>query len=128
MQAQNILRHAILGPEHTLTKKLQGFVTAYSNRELYYQGRLITTTSTTLGPAKLLRYVQPRLVHWYREFHIDGMLPDQAPGLKGLLQKLSNGNESWIPRTPITYAKAITAKEGSIGGRANRTPGGLHHL
>jgi hypothetical protein len=32
--AQNILPHALLGPEHALTKEFQGFVTAYSNREL----------------------------------------------------------------------------------------------
>jgi hypothetical protein len=124
MQAQNILHHAILGLEHPLTKKFQGFVTAYSNRELYYQGRLSTTTSTTLGPAKLLRYVQLRLVHWYREFHINGMLPNRTPHLKGLLQKLSYGDDSGIPPMPIAYEKAITGNGDSIGGRSSRSSGG----
>jgi hypothetical protein len=124
MQAQNILHHAVLGPEHTLTKEFQGFVTAYSNRELYYQGRLSTTTSSALGPAKLLRYVQLRLVHCYREFHINGTLPDRAPDLKGLLRKLSYGDDSWILCMPITYEKAITGNGGISGGCANRTPGG----
>jgi hypothetical protein len=40
-QAQNILHHPLLGPEHVLTKEFQGFVTVYSNREIYYQGQLM---------------------------------------------------------------------------------------
>jgi hypothetical protein len=36
MQVQKILHHTILGLEHRLTKEFQGFVTAYSNQELYY--------------------------------------------------------------------------------------------
>jgi hypothetical protein len=40
-------------------------------------------------------------VHWYREFHINGVLPDQAPDLKGLLRKLSYGDDSWLPRIPL---------------------------
>jgi hypothetical protein len=65
LQAQHILHHALLGREHGLTKEFQGFVTAYSNQELYYQGRLTMSASPLLGPAKLLHYVQLRWVHWY---------------------------------------------------------------
>jgi hypothetical protein len=122
LQAQNILHHAMLGPEHVLTREFQGFVTAYSNRELYYQGRLTLAASPLLGPATLLRYVQLRLVHWYREFHVDGALPDQPPDLKGMLRKLSYGDDSWLPRIPLSYAQAITGSGTGGGGGPKGRP------
>ena len=104
--AQVIMHRALFGATHTMTTSLQKFLVSFSNRELFYRGRLQAAIPTQ-GPATLLRYIQLHVVNWHRDLACDGALPD-APAYGEILKKLSVGDKSWVPTLPDVWKQSYT--------------------
>jgi hypothetical protein len=100
LQAQDILFRAMLGQHHPMTVSFHALLSGFSNRELFYRARLDAIPQSNI-PSRFLRYVQLRIVTWFRD-HRDGAAPP-VPVFTTLLTQLGNCETAWIPDIPQQY-------------------------
>jgi hypothetical protein len=91
----------MLGAAHPLTQQYGQFVDHYSQKDLFYRGRL-QALKCTQAPARILRYVQLRLVNWFRDARqLNVHLP--PPDFSSALTSLSLCETAWLPDLPSRY-------------------------
>ncbi len=129
----------ILGTTHLFTNGFKRFLTAYLNREHFFQQRL-TQLKLPNAPALFIRVIQLHSVNWFREAlsTTTGPLPP-VPDFQEVLRKLSMTEASWVPTLPAKYlgtppaghppstpapAPAPAPRGGGTGGTGGGTGGG----
>jgi hypothetical protein len=112
-----ILWAVILGDDHPFTLAYGSFLQSYSAREYSYQTRLKALDTSAPLPALLLRYVQLRMVTYWRKAVNYRSLPP-PPNFEEVLDKLEMHDRNWIPQLPYKYWKPLVKPipDGSLSG------------
>jgi hypothetical protein len=94
-----VLLHLLLGASHVLTVEFRTFVQAWLIEELEL---LETVRAQPLLPALVLRWLQLRIAHWFRDQARSEMnIP--APDLLCLIRELRFKSQAWYPEFPARY-------------------------
>jgi len=104
LHATMIVWTTLVGPNHPFTTALGRFVQGYVNREHSLRNRLAALHEPCAAPTTLLlRFVQLRIVNYWRAAMAYGRLPDSAPNFSEVLDKITFCDGSWIPTMPKKY-------------------------
>lgn len=101
LEAQHIVLQTILGSTHPVTASFNACLQLYCRRENFFKARL-DALGVEHAPSRLLRYVQIRLVNWFRAVRNTGAR-QTAPDFVSALHSLDNCETQWIPSLPAQY-------------------------
>lgn len=107
LEAMDVVLHTVLGPQHSVTANYDIFLNTYCKRENYFKARL-NTLHVEYAPSRLLRYVQIRLINWFRTIRAMGDR-QPAPEFLPVLTNLDNCETFWIPTLPMQYGSPPNA-------------------
>ena len=104
LQAYRLVLISLLGEEHAEVCHYNNFLTAYTNRENFYMGRL-QQADPKWGAARLLRYVQLVMRAWFDAIWNTnaGAVGVPSPDFQGPLNKMMVGDMTWMPPLPEQY-------------------------
>ena len=122
LQAFKVALLALLGEDHDVVKEYDRFLTAYINRESFFVGRL-RRCDPTLGPARLLRYVQLAMRAWFQGVWeaptTNAANAVRHPPLREILDKMMMSDLSWLPLLPERYTQT---KDPTDGPKKDKNP------
>ena len=97
---------SLFGPMHPQVTDLNNFVSEYTAKETFYQGR-IQRTDGVYGPARLLRFVQLQVRAWFSAMESASTTAAIAavitPNFTQALHKTNVGDMTWLPDLPPSY-------------------------
>ena len=108
LMGYRILLIVLLGETHPVVLAYGRFLTIYANRENFYMGQL-QHVDGTLGPARLLRFVQLVMRAWFQGL-MEAASDAEAravpiPDFVGALHRTNIGDMAWLPTLPSQYLK-----------------------
>lgn len=113
LEAQGIVLQTVLGSTHPVSVNFDLMLQTYCKRENFFKARL-DALGMDHAPSRLLRFVQIRLVNWFRAVRNTGDR-QPAPDFAAALVSLDNCEAHWIPSLPAQYTNPIMhGKSGSL--------------